>query len=100
MIVFASLLLQRVSPLFILMLLSRLFPCRLILFLVQSILLKRRSVLICRPLVFPALTRPYRGILPRTSYAYVSRHAVKPDVPVVMDFGYLTHAVVADDCTV
>ena len=53
MIVFASLLLQRVSPLFILMLLSRLFPCRLILFLVQSILLERRSVLICRPLVFP-----------------------------------------------
>ena len=46
-----------------------------------------------------ALTRPYRGILPRTSYAYVSPDAVKPDVPVVMDFGYLTRAVVADDCT-
>ena len=40
--------------------------------------------------VADALTRPYRGILPRTSYAYVSRDAVKPDVPVVMDFGYLT----------
>ena len=49
--------------------------------------------------VADALTRPYRGILPRTSYAYVSRDAVKPDVPVVMDFGYLTCAVVADDCT-
>ena len=46
-----------------------------------------------------ALTRPYSGILPRTSYAYVSPDAVKPDVPVVMDFGYLTRAVVADDCT-
>ena len=44
-----------------------------------------------------ALTRPYSGILPRTSYAYVSPDAVKPDVPVVMDFGYLTRAVVADD---
>ena len=49
--------------------------------------------------VADALTRPYRGILPRTSYAYVSPDAVKPDVPVVMDFGYLTRAVVADDCT-
>ena len=49
--------------------------------------------------VADALTRPYRGILPRTSYAYVSSDAVKPDVPVVMDFGYLTRAVVADDCT-
>ena len=49
--------------------------------------------------VAEALTRPYRGILPRTSYAYVSPDAVKPDVPVVMDFGYLTRAVVADDCT-
>ena len=49
--------------------------------------------------VADALTRPYRGILPRTSYAYVSRDAVKPDVPAVMDFGYLTRAVVADDCT-
>ena len=46
-----------------------------------------------------ALTRPYSGILPRTSYAYVSPDAVKPDVPIVMDFGYLTRAVVADDCT-
>lgn len=46
-----------------------------------------------------ALTRPYSGILPGTSYAYVSPDAVKPDVPVVMDFGYLTRAVVADDCT-
>ena len=46
-----------------------------------------------------ALTRPYSGILPRTSYAYVSPDAVKPDVPVVMDFGYLTRAVVPDDCT-
>lgn len=25
--------------------------------------------------------------------------AVKPDVPVVMDFGYLTHSVVADYCS-
>ena len=49
--------------------------------------------------VADTLTRPYRGILPRTSYAYVSPDAVKPDVPVVMDFGYLTRAVVADDCT-
>ena len=49
--------------------------------------------------VADALTRPYSGILPRTSYAYVSPDAVKPDVPVVMDFGYLTRAVVADDCT-
>ena len=49
--------------------------------------------------VADALTRPYRGILPRTSYAYVSPDAVKPDVPAVMDFGYLTRAVVADDCT-
>ena len=49
--------------------------------------------------VADALTRPYSGILPRTSYAYVSPDAVKPDVPVVMDFGYLTHSVVADDCT-
>ena len=49
--------------------------------------------------VAEVLTRPYRGILPRTSYAYVSPDAVKPDVPVVMDFGYLTRAVVADDCT-
>ena len=49
--------------------------------------------------VADALTRPYRGILPRTSHAYVSPDAVKPDVPVVMDFGYLTRAVVADDCT-
>ena len=49
--------------------------------------------------VADALTRPYRGILLRTSYAYVSPDAVKPDVPVVMDFGYLTRAVVADDCT-
>ena len=46
-----------------------------------------------------ALTRPFSGILPRTSYAYVSPDAVKPDVPIVMDFGYLTRAVVADDCT-
>ena len=46
-----------------------------------------------------ALTRPYSGILPRTSYAHVSPDAIKPDVPVVMDFGYLTRAVVADDCT-
>lgn len=49
--------------------------------------------------VADALTRPYSGILPRTSYAYVSPDPVKPDVPVVMDFGYLTRAVVADDCT-
>ena len=49
--------------------------------------------------VADALTHPYSGILPRTSYAYVSPDAVKPDVPVVMDFGYLTRAIVNDDCT-
>ena len=49
--------------------------------------------------VADALTRPYRGILPRTSYAYVCPDAVKPDVPVIMDFGYLTRSVVADTCT-
>ena len=45
------------------------------------------------------LARPYHGILPRTSYAYVCADAVKPDVPVVMDFGYLTRSVVADYCS-
>ena len=45
------------------------------------------------------LARPYRGILPRTSYAYVCADAVKPDVPVVMDFGYLTRSVVSDYCS-
>ena len=49
--------------------------------------------------VADALTRPHRGILPRTSYAYVSPDPVKPDVPVVMDFGYLTRSVVTDSCT-
>ena len=49
--------------------------------------------------VADALTRAHRGILPRTSYAYVSPDPVKPDVPVVMDFGYLTRSVVTDSCT-
>lgn len=49
--------------------------------------------------VADALTRPYHGILPRTSYAYVSPDPVKPELPVVMDFGYLTRSVVTDDCT-
>jgi len=49
--------------------------------------------------VADALTRPYSGILPRTAYAYVCPDAVKPDVPVVMDFGYLTRSVVADECS-
>lgn len=49
--------------------------------------------------VADVLSRPYRGILPRTSYAYVCPDAVKPEVPVVMDFGYLTRSVVADDCS-
>ena len=29
----------------------------------------------------------------------MSPDPVKPDVPVVMDFGYLTHSVVTDSCT-
>ena len=45
------------------------------------------------------LARPYHGILPRTTYAYVCADTVKPDVPVVMDFGYLTRSVVADYCS-
>ena len=45
------------------------------------------------------LARPYHGILPRTSYAYVCADTVKPDVPVVMDFGYLTRSVVTDYCS-
>ena len=49
--------------------------------------------------VADALNRPYSGILPRTSYAHVCPDAVKPDVPVVMDFGYLTRSVLADYCT-
>ena len=49
--------------------------------------------------VADALIRPYNGILPRTSYAHVCPDAVKPDVPVVMDFGYLTRSVLADYCT-
>ena len=49
--------------------------------------------------VADALTRPYSGLLPRTSYAHVCPDAVKPDVPVVMDFGYLTRSVLADYCT-
>ena len=49
--------------------------------------------------VADALARPYHGILPRTSYAYVSPDPVKPELPVVMDFGYLTRSVVSDDCT-
>jgi len=49
--------------------------------------------------VADVLARPYSGILPRTSYAYVCPDAVKPDVPVVMDFGYLTRSVVADYCS-
>ena len=46
--------------------------------------------------VADTLNRPYSGILPRTSYAHVCPDAVKPDVPVVMDFGYLTRSVLAD----
>lgn len=49
--------------------------------------------------VADALVRPYSGILPRTSYAHVCPDAVKPDVPVVMDFGYLTRSVLTDYCT-
>ena len=49
--------------------------------------------------VADALIRPYHGILPRTSYAHVCPDAVKPEVPVVMDFGYLTRSVLADYCT-
>ena len=49
--------------------------------------------------VADALIHPYNGILPRTSYAHVCPDAVKPDVPVVMDFGYLTRSVLADYCT-
>lgn len=49
--------------------------------------------------VADALIRPYSGILPRTSYAHVCPDAVKPDVPVVMDFGYLTRSVLTDYCT-
>ena len=49
--------------------------------------------------VADSLVRPYSGILPRTSYAHVCPDAVKPDVPVVMDFGYLTRSVLADYCT-
>lgn len=49
--------------------------------------------------VADALTRPYSGILPRTSYAYVCPDPVNLAVPVVMDFGSLTRSVVADSCT-
>lgn len=49
--------------------------------------------------VADALVRPYSGILHRTSYAHVCPNAVKPEVPVVMDFGYLTRSVLADYCT-
>ena len=49
--------------------------------------------------VADALVCPYSGILPRTSYAHVCPDAVKPNVPVVMDFGYLTRSVLGDYCT-